>query len=122
MVSRASLIPRASSRGTIDCSASITRWAYWIAINGERNCALASSKFSLSTQATYSGANLIAISISPSILTRRLLPRLEPAAANLTRHPATDIRTVLVRRSKVHADQHSRLDHFVHGIVRLAIK
>src|SRR5437867_1210381 len=57
---------RASAAGMIQRSASMTRCAYWIAINGDRNSAFASSKFSLSTCETYSGANLIECSISVS--------------------------------------------------------
>ena len=47
---------RAAGRVTMSRSASITRWAPWIASSGSRNSALASSKFSLRTVLTYSGA------------------------------------------------------------------
>ena len=47
---------RAARRVTMSRSASITRWAPWIASSGSRNSALASSKFSLRTVVTYSGA------------------------------------------------------------------
>src|SRR5215831_1696720 len=47
-------------------SASITRCAYSMAISGDRKRTLASSKLSLSTLATYSGANGIKRSITTS--------------------------------------------------------